>query len=81
MDSKDTPTEQRSAMNIFYRFLGGAAIGALLVIIPTSYGSFDIGPVQIGFASLMVISCGLLGSVLGKKFIDAMLQALESFSP
>ncbi len=78
MTSKNTDSHQPSALSIIYRFLGGATVGALALLIPLTYGTFsDFGVVQAGFASLLVISCGLLSIVWGGKFIDMVVQTLN----
>jgi hypothetical protein len=79
MTSKDSDLKLRFSAKLIYRFLGGAALGAFLVIIPISYGSsIDLNLVQVGIASLLIICCGLLASVWGEKFIDAVMQVLNS---
>ncbi len=81
MASRDTNPQQRSVTKVIYRFIGGAALGAFIVIIPISYGaSTDLNLIQVGVASLLVISCGLLSSVWGEKFIDTVMRVLNSFT-
>jgi hypothetical protein len=81
MTSEDTNLKQGSGAKVIYRFLGGAALGAFVVIIPISYGSsIDLNLVQIGIAFSLIISCGLLSSVWGDKFIDAVTRVLNSFA-
>jgi hypothetical protein len=82
MTSQNTDSKQRSVPQIIYRFVGGATLGVFVVIIPISYGSsLDLNLLQVGIASLLVISCGLLSSVWGEKFIDAVTRVLDSFAP
>ncbi|MBW4425405.1 MAG: hypothetical protein KME50_13395 [Nostoc desertorum CM1-VF14] len=79
MTSEDSDLKLRFSAKVTHRFLGGAALGAFMVIIPISYGSsIDLNLVQVGIASLLIISCGLLASVWGEKFIDAVMQVLNS---
>ncbi|MBX9254190.1 hypothetical protein H1Q63_09565 [Desmonostoc muscorum CCALA 125] len=81
MTSEDTNLKQRRGAKVIYRFLGGAALGAFVVIIPISYGSsIDLNLVQIGIAFSLIISCGLLSSVWGDKFLDAVTRVLNSFA-
>jgi hypothetical protein len=81
MTSEDTNLKQRSSAKVIYRFFGGAVLGAFVVIIPISYGSsIDLNLVQIGIAFSLIISCGLLSSVWGDKFIDAVMRVLNSFA-
>jgi len=78
MTSEETDSRKTSVNKVIYRFLGGAALGALVVAIPISYGSsIDLSLVQVGVASALIISCGLLSSVWGEKFIDVVMRALN----
>ncbi|MBE9053599.1 hypothetical protein IQ243_24980 [Nostocales cyanobacterium LEGE 11386] len=79
MTSDNTDSKQRSFTKVIYRFLGGAALGTLVVLIPITYGTFnDWGLVQAGVALLLVILCGLLSIIWGEKFIDVVMQTLNS---
>ncbi len=81
MASEDTDSKQASvtsATKAIYRFLGGAALGAFVVAIPILYGSsIDLSLVQVSIASALVISCGLLSSVWGEKFVDTVMRVLD----
>jgi hypothetical protein len=78
MTSKDTDSKQASVTKVIYRFLGGAALGAFVVAIPILYGSsIDLNLVQVVVASVLVISCGLLSSVWGEKFVDIVMRMLD----
>lgn len=78
MTAKDTDSKQASITKVIYRFLGGAALGAFLVAIPILYGSsIDLSLVQVGIASLLVISCGLLSGIWGEKFVDMVMRMLD----
>ncbi|MGB2927056.1 MAG: hypothetical protein WBB82_17290 [Limnothrix sp.] len=77
MTSDNTDSKQRS--KVIYRFLGGAALGTLVVLIPITYGTFsDFGMVQVGVASFLIILCGLLSIVWGEKFIEMVTQTLNN---
>ncbi|WP_414563618.1 MULTISPECIES: hypothetical protein [unclassified Anabaena] len=79
MTSDKTDSKQRSFTKVIYRFLGGTALGTLIVLIPITYGTFnDWGLVQAGVALLLVILCGLLSIVWGEKFIDVVMRMLNS---
>jgi hypothetical protein len=81
MTSENPNPKQNPVTKVIYRFLMGALLGAFVIVIPISaYGSFaDLGLVQVGFSSLLVISFGLLSSVWGKRFIDAVMETMDSF--
>lgn len=79
MTSDNTDSKQRSFTKVIYRFLGGAALGTLVVLIPVTYGRFnDLGLLQAGVASLLIILCGLLSIVWGEKFIDVVMRMLNN---
>jgi hypothetical protein len=81
MNSENPNFKQRFCLKHIYRFLGGAALGAFIAIIPISYGSStDLNWVQISIALLLVLSCGVLSSIWGEKFIDAVMNTLNSFA-
>lgn len=65
-------------MKTVYRFLGGSALGAFLVAIFISFGaSVDFNLAQIGIASMLIISCGVMSSIWGEKFIDVVMKMLD----
>jgi ABC-type bacteriocin/lantibiotic exporter with double-glycine peptidase domain len=78
MNSDNTDSKGRSFSKVIYRFLGGATVGILVLLIPVTYGTFnDLGLVQASVASLLVILCGLLSIVWGEKFIDVVMRMLN----
>ena len=78
MTSDNTDSKQRSSLKVIYGFLRGATVGTLLLLIPVTYRTFnDLGLVQAGVASLLVILCGLLSIIWGEKFIDVVMQILN----
>jgi hypothetical protein len=80
MSAEDPNLKPRSAAKPIYRFLGGTALGTLIVLIPISAGwPIDLTPVQISIALLLAISCGAFSSLWGEKFINAVMRSLESF--
>jgi hypothetical protein len=61
MASENTVPKQHSLANGLYRFLGGIALGSLMMSIPISYGwPVDLPLTQIPLAALLPISGGLL---------------------
>jgi hypothetical protein len=82
MDLKETDLNPRFSRKAVYRFMGGVALGALVVAIPFSYGaSSALTLIQAGLASLVMLSSGLLSSLYGNQFIDAVMRVLDSFAP
>jgi hypothetical protein len=81
MTSEENGLKQRFGAKHITRFLGGVALSALVVSIPITYGSpADLNLAQIGLASLLVLSGGVLSSLWSEKFIDAVTRLLNSFA-
>ncbi len=80
MASEDIELDKHSAANVVYRFLGGAALGTFMVLIPYLLSSIELNLLNIGIAILLVVSCGLLSTLFGNKFIEALIRSLESSS-
>ena len=68
---------QRSLLRWSSRFAGGAALGAVLVALPLTYGSpWGPDPVQITKASFVILGCGTMAMVWGQALIDAVMESL-----
>jgi hypothetical protein len=81
MTSENTDAKRPAVTKAIYRFLGGAALGAFVVVIPISYGSsIDLNLAQVGIASALILSCGFLSIAWGEKFIDIVARTLNSFA-
>ncbi|MGB3238626.1 MAG: hypothetical protein WBB29_10035 [Geitlerinemataceae cyanobacterium] len=79
MTDRENNLQQPSVTERTYRFLGGAALGAFLVLIPLLYSlPIHWNLWQIGLVLLLPLSCGLLSSFVGKGFIDAVMRSFES---
>ena len=77
MTSEDSDLKKQST-DVAYRFLGGAVLGAFMVLIPYFLTSRELNLLDVGAALLLISSCGLLSSLWGKKFIEALMRSLES---
>ena len=74
------PAQPNSRVKGVYRFLGGAALGAFVAIIPISYSTtIDLNLLQIGIVCFSVVLCGTLTSLWGEKFVNAVTRVLDSF--
>jgi hypothetical protein len=68
---------------IVIKFLLGAIIGSLLVVILYSNFQFSVptlANLQMICSCLFVIACGILSAIWGSKFLGVMLQALTEAS-
>jgi hypothetical protein len=76
MPENSDPT-QRSPLRWASRFAGGAALGAVLVALPLSYGSpFSLDPMQIAEAGFVIIGCGVMATIWGQSLINAVMESL-----
>ncbi len=75
--SDPTKTTQRSLLRWGSRFAGGAALGAVLVALPLTYGSpLGPDPMQIARVSFVILGCGVMAMVGGQALINAVMDAL-----
>lgn len=78
MAAKDTNLKKHSGANVVYRFLGGTVAGTFVIFILYWFSPVEIDFFHIGIALLLVILCGLMSSVFGIKFIDALMNLAGS---
>ncbi len=78
--SADKPTSQPLS-GIAVRFVGGAAMGALIVSVPFSAGyASQPSTLQLAVAAFVVLSAGVMSSLWGERFLEAISKALDSTS-
>lgn len=62
----------------YSRFLGGAVLGAFLVVLPLLYSGIDswaqLMPLQLSLCMFVVVACGILTTKLGGRFYDAVMK-------
>ncbi|MEO0375887.1 MAG: hypothetical protein AAF329_14940 [Cyanobacteria bacterium P01_A01_bin.17] len=80
MASENNGLKQRSASKTAYLFLGGIAVGAFTTLILDSFFPVELNTLNIGIAVMVIVSCGLLSSIFGKSFINALMDLLGSSS-
>ncbi|PZD70313.1 hypothetical protein C1752_14316 [Acaryochloris thomasi RCC1774] len=80
MASEDSDLRQRSAYKTAYLFLGGIAVGALTMLILDSFFPVELNALNVGIATIVIVSSGLLSSIFGKSFINALMDILGSSS-
>lgn len=79
MNLNKSNSQSSLSIKTIYKFVGGATLGAFMVIIPILYGaSPDLSLFQVCIALLLIISSGLLSSIWGNKFIDAVMGVFNS---
>ena len=75
-ENSDRPT--RPLLIQVYRFLGGAAVGGLMLVIPLSLSPVELNSGRIVLAIAIVLICGTLSSIWGERFITAIMRSLDS---
>ncbi len=79
MTFNDTDSKQLSLIKVISRFLSGAMVGVLILLIPVTYiksNNFEIAQLAVGL--VLIIFCGLLSILWGKKFIETVTQMLNN---
>lgn len=78
---KSTP-ERRTLADLAYQFLVGSALGMILAVIawlitaPTPLKFWNIAAI-----AATIVVCGLLSVLVGKRFLTAVSNFIESFPP
>ncbi|PZU97274.1 MAG: hypothetical protein DCF32_20675 [Leptolyngbya sp.] len=76
-DGDPTKPTQRPLLKGASRFAGGAALGAVLIALPLTYGSpFNLEPMQIAKAISVILGCGVMAMIWGQALIDAVMESL-----
>jgi hypothetical protein len=79
MNLNKSYSQSSFSIKTIFKFLGGAALGTFMVTIPILYGaSTDLSLFQVCIALIVIISFGLLSSIWGEKFIDAVMGVFNS---
>ncbi len=81
MGTQNSQQEPRQTMrpSLALRFAAGAGMGALITLVPFSAGfAPESGPSAILLAAFVVVASGLLSSLWGDRFLDAVSRALDS---
>lgn len=81
MSAKHQQMQKSSFVQRMYRFLGGAALGAFVTLLPPiSYASsIHWHFPQVALVLGAMLSCGFLAMAFGKGFIDAVMKSFESW--
>lgn len=76
-DGDPTQGTQRPLLRWASRFAGGAALGAVVVALPLSYGSpLGPDPISIAKAGFVILGCGAMAVVWGQALINAVMEGL-----
>lgn len=69
--------QQTSPSGLALRFAAGAGMGALITLVPFAAG-YAPESGSVALAAVVVVATGLLGSLWGERFLDAVSRALNS---
>lgn len=76
----DKPTPQPLSGSAV-RFVGGVAMGTLIVPVPFSAGyASQPSIVQLAVAAFVVLLAGVMSSLWGERFLEAISKAIDSTS-
>ena len=82
MPLKKTTPERRTLADLAYQFLLGSALGIILALIawlitaPTPLKLWNMAAV-----AAIIVGCGLLSVLIGKRFLTALSNFITSFPP
>ncbi|TAE61940.1 MAG: hypothetical protein EAZ87_00525 [Nostocales cyanobacterium] len=82
MNLKKSESQSGVILKTIYKFIGGATLGGFVVSIPILYygASTNLSLLQICFVLTVIITSGLLSSIWGEKFINAVMDILNASS-
>jgi hypothetical protein len=84
MRDEESSSKQRTLIHVIMQFLGGIALGLLFMLIPLSYisvSAIEFKLLHISALILLLLSFGILAASFGKKFLDPLMNFLESLPP
>ncbi|NJL48089.1 MAG: hypothetical protein HC929_12155 [Leptolyngbyaceae cyanobacterium SM2_5_2] len=84
MTPDDNATKPRTLADIAYSGLLGLALGLVLALLPALVISLSILEWRSSYTALLagvVVLCGLLGAVGGRRVLNPLMQFLESIPP
>jgi hypothetical protein len=84
MTCQENSPKRRTLTELTQQFLAGIAFGALFALIPLTYLSLStlkMKPLYVELLAVLVLTCGILAVLLGKKFLQPLIAFLESIPP
>ena len=73
--------QRRTLSELSYQFLLGTVLGLLLAMVPLAIATPAFTRWNVGATVAIVLLFGVLSVTLGKKFLNALMQFLESLPP
>lgn len=84
MNPQENSPKHRTLTELSQQFLLGIAFGMFLALIPLTYlsiSTLEMKPLYVELMAALVLTCGILAVLLGKKFLQLATAFLESIPP
>lgn len=79
MAPQEDQSNPRTLSDVGYHFLLGAAFGLFCALIPLEFTKYSLILWNVSATVALVLFCGTLSALFGKKFLNSLRQFLESF--
>ncbi|HEY9656892.1 MAG TPA: hypothetical protein V6C65_00405 [Allocoleopsis sp.] len=84
MAPEENSPKRRTLTELSQQFLLGTAFGVLLALIPLTYlslSTLEMEPPYVELMAALVLTCGILATLLGDKFLRPLIVFLKSIPP
>ena len=81
MKSEINNSEHRTLTSTAYQFGVGVLLGLTFICIPLAISAPDMTVWNITVSATVVLLCGILSALVGKRFLATFMRVLESFPP
>lgn len=84
MAPEENSPKRRTLTELSQQFLLGTAFGMLLTLIPLTYlslSTLEMEPLYVELMAALVLTCGILATLLGGKFLRPLIVFLKSIPP
>lgn len=84
MTPEENSPKRRTLTELSQQFLLGTAFGVFLVLIPLTYlslSTLEMEPLYVELMVALVLTCGILATLLGDKFLRPLIVFLQSIPP
>ena len=81
MNDKNDTSDSRRIRDVGYDFLIGAVIGLVFAWVVTALALPDFELWNMAASGALILLCGTLSALFGKRGLKALMTLLESFPP
>jgi hypothetical protein len=76
---ENTPSPKKDlALHRVYKFLGGSALGLVMLLVPYWLHPIEPNFFSLGIAGVWIVACGSLSVKFGQQFLEALSNLLSS---